>query len=260
MKVLFRKSQFGYQVSYQKEVPFHLEHNTQVFNVQRKYPIQKVEEAKEIDYDRETEIDNTYLNCYKKHNSVSNFKKCKEEPKVSIKQAYTSKEEKIINDYDKEEATNGHNVVNYSPKKVERKNCTSFVKRPIERSEWMRLSLEREIENKHKKVVYKVYLSDDNTVNKQMIMYAVRAKNGNYYIGSGDQYDINLGNKNNKNYLAKINCSFFGKEFLLYQKENDKKYNACAMKYVNLYIISLYRNQIYLEINREGKFIYIFQK
>ena len=178
MKVLFRKSQFGYQVSYQKEEPFHLEHNTQIFKVQRKYPIQK-EETKEIDYDRETEIDNTYLNCYKKHNSVSNFKKCKEEPKVTIKQAYTSKEEKIINDYDKEEATTGHNLVNYSPKNIERKNCTSFVRRPIERSEWMRLSLEREIENKHKKIVYKVYLSDDNAVNKKMIMYAVRAKNGN---------------------------------------------------------------------------------
>lgn len=234
MKVTFHKSKFGYQVSYQKDQPYHIEHNTQLLKVQRKYPIQREEEQKEIDYDKETEIDNAYFNSYKKHNSVSNFKKCKEEAKTFIKQVYTNKEEKIINDYDKDNATNGHNVVNYTTKKFSVKNYLAIVKKPIERNEWMRLSLEREIESKHKKIVYKAYFTDDNNeVNKKMIMFAVRAKNGNYYIGSGEHYDIHLGNKSNKNYLAKINCSFFGKEFLMYQKENDKKYNSCAIQYVS---------------------------
>lgn len=225
-------------------------YNQKLFSATRKqYTTRNIRNKNDIsrdnDYDKENEstkfddVDNDYL-CFSHQSSVSNLGKLSENVKIPLIKQYTSNPAFMT--FNQGSLTSRtENVITFATKKgMEFKNkrevCTDFLKYPVEKERWIRYNLEREVDSTTKKEVYKVYLSEDLSPKKRLIMYALKGKSGHFYFGIGDKYDPNIGELSHMNFLGIMENDFFGKEFLLYIKQSEEKYNILGIEYVK-YVI-----------------------
>lgn len=258
--ITFRKTKEGYKIyrpnsKEDQDNFFHCYtdfpgYNNNLFSpIGKQYTTRNIRNKNDIsrdnDYDKENDstkfddVDNEYL-CFSHQSSVSNFGKLSQNIKIPIIKQYSTNPAFLTFNQGCLTSRNG-GVITFATKKgMEYKNkkelCTDFLKYPVEKERWIRYNLERGIDPFTKKEVFKVYLSEDLSLKKRLIMYGLKSKSGIFYFGFGDKYDLNLGEHLHKDFLGKMKFDFFGKEFLLYIKQGGEKYNILGIEYVK-YII-----------------------